>query len=69
MEWQAESERGFSLIPHRFLVPIKTASDMYMWTAGEIYRNPFIVYEKKVKPFKSRIILTILKNYLSAAFI
>ncbi|MBN2403526.1 MAG: phytoene/squalene synthase family protein [Spirochaetes bacterium] len=65
MEWQAEAEKGFAFIPHRFLIPIKTASDMYKWTAGEIYNDPFIVYEKTVKPVKSRIIFTILKNFLN----
>jgi 15-cis-phytoene synthase len=65
-EWQYEAERGFAYIPHRYLVPIKTASDMYKWTAGEIYKDPFVVYERKVKPVKSRIIITILKNFFSA---
>ncbi len=63
--WQLEAEKGFAYIPHRYLVPVKTASDMYRWTAGEIYKNPFVVYERKVKPVKSRIILTILKNFFN----
>jgi 15-cis-phytoene synthase len=67
LEWQSEAEQGFAYIPHRYLVPIKTASDMYKWTAGEIYKDPFVVYERKVKPVKSRIILTILKNFFKAA--
>lgn len=64
LEWQAEAEKGFTYIPRRYLVPIKTASDMYKWTAGEINKNPFIVYERKVKPDKTRIIITILKNFI-----
>jgi 15-cis-phytoene synthase len=65
-EWQYEAEKGFAYIPHRYLVPIKTASDMYKWTADEIYKDPFVVYERKVKPGKSRIIITILKNFFNA---
>ena len=62
--WQAEAEEGYALIPRRFRIPIKTASQMYVWTAAKIERNPFVVYERKVKPRKSRIILQGLKNAL-----
>jgi phytoene synthase len=62
LEWVKEAESGFKFIPRRYLIPIKTASDMYKWTALQIRDNPFIIYEKKVKPSKGRIILKILKN-------
>jgi phytoene synthase len=48
--WQHEAEKGYRYIPKRYLIPIKTASEMYKWTAYQIYKDPFIVYEKKVKP-------------------
>lgn len=60
--WQAEAEIGFRYIPKRYLIPIKTASDMYKWTAQVIYKNPFIIFSKKVKPSKFRILMTGLKN-------
>lgn len=60
--WQQQAEKGFHLIPRRYRSAIKTASDMYKYTASRIYRDPFIVFEKKVKPAKSRILLTGLKN-------
>lgn len=63
--WLKEAEKGFKFIPFRMLIPIKTASDMYKWTAQKIYKDPFIVYRKKVKPSKIRIILKILENFLS----
>ena len=50
------------LIPLRYLVPIKTASDMYKWTAARIEKNPFIVYKWKVKPSKMRILSAALSN-------
>ncbi len=56
MSWQRESEKGFDYIPKRYLIPIKTASEMYKWTARVIWYNPFIVYALKVKPSISRII-------------
>lgn len=56
MEWQKRSEKGFEFIPKRYLIPIKTASEMYKWTARVIWHNPFIVYIRKVKPTIPRII-------------
>ena len=61
-DFQKEAEKGFRFIPKKYLVPIKTASDMYNWTAKKIYKNPLIIYKKKVKPSKLRVILTALKN-------
>ena len=55
-EWQAEAESGFHYIPFRFLVPIKTASNMYSWTAQEIAKDPFSVFQYKIKPSKLRIL-------------
>ncbi len=60
--WQRQAEEGYRYIPHRYLVPIKTAADMYNWTARQIDRNPFIVFERKVKPARYRIVLRALGN-------
>ena len=60
--WQTEAEKGFKYIPKRYLIPIKTASEMYKWTSKVIYRNPIIVYKKKVKPSIPRIVATVGKN-------
>jgi phytoene synthase len=49
-EWQKEAEKGFPYIPKRYFIPIKTASDMYEWTAEQIRQSPIIVYDRKVKP-------------------
>lgn len=62
--WQKEAEKGFTFIPKRYLVPIKTASDMYKWTAQQIYSDPSLIFQKKVKPGKIRIFTHILKNTL-----
>lgn len=61
-QWQLEAEKGFPYIPKRYLIPIKTASDMYKWTANVIRKNPYIIFEKKIKPSKLRIIFTGIKN-------
>ena len=49
-EWQRAAEQGFPYIPKRFFIPIKTASDMYNWTAVQIKKAPITVYSRKVKP-------------------
>jgi len=59
MNWQYESEKGFKYIPKRYLIPIRTASEMYKWTAYMIHRNPLIVYLYKVKPSLARILTQI----------
>lgn len=61
-EWMRQAERGYTYIPKRFLMPIKTASDMYGFTAWRIYRVPFVVFKKKVKPSIPRIVARYVTN-------
>lgn len=65
LSWQEKAENGFLYIPKRFLIPIKTASEMYKWTASKIRRNPYIIYQKKVKPTIPRIISHIIYNLIT----
>ncbi|MCE5213502.1 MAG: phytoene/squalene synthase family protein [Methanobacterium sp.] len=60
--WQNEAEKGFKYIPPRYLIPIKTASDMYLWTAKQIEKEPFLVYKRKVKPSIPKIVSNIFSN-------
>ncbi len=64
-EWQAEAERGYRYIPRSYLVPIRTASDMYNWSAAQIADDPFVVYRKKVKPARARIMAQVAINFLA----
>lgn len=63
-EWSQEAKAGFKFIPKRLRIPIKTASDLFEWTANKIEENPFLVFEKKVKPSKARIYTQIILNAL-----
>lgn len=65
-EWQVMAEEGFKYIPKRYLIPIKTASEMYKWTGKVIYKDPFIVYDRKVKPSIPLIVATVGKNTVFA---
>ena len=64
-KWQQIAEEGYNYIPKRYLIPVKTASEMYNWTAEQIYDNPFVVYQTKVKPQISQIISKTLMNIIN----
>jgi phytoene synthase len=55
-QWQAEANKGFAYIPWRERIALRTAVDMYNWTAKKIAADPLIVYQKKVKPSKFRVV-------------
>lgn len=61
---QQQAEKGYRFIPKKYLIPIKTASDMYAWTAQEIYNNPHIVLERKIKPRRVRVVYQLLENLI-----
>lgn len=63
-EWQRIAEIGYAVIPRRDLIAIKTAADMYKFTATKIYSQPLRVFHKKVKPSLGRIMLGYSKNRL-----
>jgi len=57
-KWQNEAADAFKYLSFRYYIPIVTASLMYNYTAKIIKKNPFIIFEKGVKPSISRIIIT-----------
>ena len=65
-KWQKRAELGFKFIPKNMRIAVKTASDMYLWTAKEIYKNPFIVYDLKIKPSWTKVLLSGLRNTFQA---
>ncbi len=62
--WQAEAEAGYRFIPRRPRMAVRTAGDMYNWTARRIAADPFVVFARKVKPKKARIVWQALWNGL-----
>lgn len=61
-ETQSKAEEGYKYIPKKYLIPIKTASDMFVWTAEEIQKNPSIVLHKQIKPSTKRVKMQFMKN-------
>ena len=64
--WRNEALEGFAFIPKRLRIPIQTASSMYDFTAQQISRDPLVVFRKKAKPSKIRILTTALKHALTS---
>ena len=62
--WQLNAEEGFKYLPKRYLIPIKTASEMYKWTAEQILKEPFVVYKQKVKPMITKILTKTIQNII-----
>ena len=61
-QWQEQANTGFVFIPRRLRVPLRTAVDMYNWTAKQIEQDPMVVFSRKVKPHKRRVLRTVLKR-------
>ena len=61
-KWQKFASEGYHFIPKAALVPIKTAADMYNWTAEQIRKDPLRIYQQAVKPSRLRILLNLLYN-------
>jgi phytoene synthase len=64
-DWQIGAEQGFHFIPKKFRIPIKTASEMYKWTAHQILENPYKIYREKIKPSLIKIILNAAYNTIA----
>jgi phytoene synthase len=62
--WRQDAQVGIKEIPLRYRIPIQTADAMYAFTARVITQRPAIIFEKKVKPSKLRIISYTLSHML-----
>ena len=68
-QWQEQAAEGYKYISKLYLPPIKTAAEMYNWTAGQIGRDPMDVFRKTIKPSKLRIMATVLRHKMENWFI
>jgi phytoene synthase len=65
-QWQTEAIKGFKYIPYGQRIALRTAVDMYNWTANKLAQDPFIVFDKKVKPSKYRVVARAIVRSLHA---
>lgn len=61
-KWDNEGREGLKYMEKKYAVPIRTSADMYIWTSRKIEEDPFIVYDKKIKPSKIKILIRGLMN-------
>lgn len=66
-QWVREASDGYRFIPGRALGAVRTAVDMYDYTARVIAREPLVVLERKVKPGRFQVIAAGVKNLARAA--
>lgn len=59
-DWCQDASEGIGEIPRDSRKAVIVAASMYDWTAREIEKDPFAVFEKKIKPSKARILFTAL---------
>jgi 15-cis-phytoene synthase len=62
--WQSEAEKGFRFIPYRTRIPVRTASELYKWTGRKIWSDPEIIFRKKVKPSRSRVLGEVMRSVM-----
>lgn len=65
-DWVREASEGFRFIPPRALAAIRTATDMYNYSADVIARRPVVVFERKVKPGKAQVLAAGMRNLMGA---
>jgi len=61
-QWQEGGQDGYRYLPWRYRLAVKTASDLYNWTARQIEKDPMEVWKRKIKPSKGRVLATALGN-------
>lgn len=54
--WQQEADRGLQFVPRRMKIALRTAIDIYAWKAKKIEKDPYIVFEKRIKPRRHRVL-------------
>lgn len=53
--WQKDADKVFRFIPKRSRIAVRTAADMYSWSAKKIYEDPMIVFKDRVAPNRLRL--------------
>lgn len=57
-----DAQKGFVHLPADYLLPISSAAKIYLQTVKIIEKNPFIIFQKKVRISKIQMIYILIKN-------
>lgn len=60
--WIEQSKGYFNYIPDIYLIPIRTATELYQWIAERIYEDPTRIKNGKIRPSYLRASLYAFKN-------
>lgn len=55
-QWMQAARQGFHYLPKRYRIPISAASDMFDFVIDQIEKNPIMVFDKKLKPSRFKIV-------------
>lgn len=66
--WMLEAKEGFWYLPFSLLLPVSLASEMYDWTAEVLAQRPNLVWLKKLKPSKIKVIFRGFRIWLELIF-
>jgi phytoene synthase len=53
--WQQDADKGLQFVPRRMKIAVHAAIDVYAWMAKKIDKDPYIVFEKRIKPRRTRV--------------
>lgn len=60
--WIEGSKIYLSNLPKAYKIPICTATELYSWIGQEIYNNPRLILDKKIRPGYTRAAIYAIKN-------
>jgi 15-cis-phytoene synthase len=66
--WMLAAKNGFKFLPRSLRIPVMTATDMYCWTAEQIWNDPTIIWQKQLKPSTARVALTAVGHTITTGF-
>ncbi len=62
--WQLDANRGLQFVPRRFKIALRGSIDTYAWMAKRIDKDPYIVFERHIKPRRHRIFRSSTRRFL-----
>ena len=68
LDWYSQAKVGINALPFWPQLAVQTATSLYAWSLTTIKHNPTIVFEKKVKPSRLRVLKTLAEVIISATF-
>lgn len=62
--WQEDANRGLQFVPRRMRVALRAAIDVYAWKVKKIEKDPYIVFEKKIRVRRHRVLRSAVRRFV-----